>query len=463
MPDKKVKIAVIGAGPAGLAAAYRLAQGGCDVDVYEASDSVGGMCRTLNLWGYKVDLGPHRFFSTNKTVNLLWHQLVGKDFLWVSRRTRIFYQGKYFAYPLRLLSTFTGLGLKESILCIISYFHGRYFFTSHDKHFAEWIQHRFGERLYKIFFKTYSEKLWGLPCEEIDADFAYRKIRKLTLSDIIKSLLPHKKTYVEYFAYPHYGSVYPYRKLADKVVHYGGKIFFNTPIEKVERNQQGLVLTTKDQSLNYDHVVSSMPLPLLIKNIGAPTDVIDAAKDLKFRSTILVYLLIKGKKHFTDQWLYVHSDNVQFGRVTNFRNWSPKLYKDQNDTVLCLEYWCQAGDELWKKNEGELIELAHNDLKKTKLIKNLFVLEGYVHRIGNCYPVLRIGYQQNLQKIFNFLKGVKGLHVVGRYGAFKYNNQDHSVLMGLKTAEAILSKDRDDSQLVNTEHVYEENFEISEI
>lgn len=457
------KVAIIGAGPAGLASAYKLVQAGYEVDVYEVAEEVGGMCRTLTLWGYKVDLGPHRFFSSYQRVNLLWKDLVGEEFTWVSRQTRIFYLGKFFTYPLRLVSTLVGLGLRESFLCLGSYLKQIFVRSKSEHNFEDWVVSRFGYRLYKTFFKTYSEKLWGIPCKNIDADFAYRKIRRMDFFGVLKNFFSYKKTYVEYFAYPNYGTIYPYKKMAERIQKRGGRIHLKTPVIDIKKRDQTFFIKTPINEGLYDFVVSSMPLPKLVHQLGAKSEVLEASQKLKFRNTILVYLLISGDYHFPDNWLYVHSPKVDFGRVTNFRNWSPKLYRSLPDTVLCLEYWCDENDSLWSMSEEELVSKARNDLRESKLIKSLQVQEGTVYKIPKSYPVFEVGYRTHLNKIQGYLSSIDNLYVIGRYGSFKYNNQDHSVLMGLQAADSILAAKKHDIQTINTDHIYEEDIAISEI
>ncbi len=460
------KVAVIGAGPAGLAAAYRLAQGGCSVDLFEAGSEVGGMSRSLTLWGHIVDLGPHRFFSGNEEVNKFWFQAIGDEFCWVKRQTRIFYKGRYFNYPLQAWNTFINLGPKESILSLLSYCRQKLTWKRWarpvDDNFAAWVISRFGQRLFQIFFKTYSEKLWGLPCEQIDADFAYRKIRSLSFFEIIKKFLNPKKTYVEYFAYPHRGTGSVYHKLQDRFEKMNGRVFLNTPITDLKYSESSVALTSPRGTQVYDTVISTMPLTHLVRMLEAPHDVQQASRDLKFRNTILVFLLVEGYDHFSDNWIYVHSPYVDFGRVTNFRNWSPQLYGESTDTVLCLEYWCNDDESLWQLNDSELIAKAKEELVRSGLIKGARIFEGSVCRVPKSYPVFKIGYKKNLEVIKKHLSNYERLCTIGRYGAFKYNNQDHSLLMGLKAAEGILNGYRGDLSSINAQAIYEEDFAITD-
>lgn len=432
------KIAVIGAGPAGLAAALKLAQAGCKVDLYESQAEVGGLCRSLTLWGHQVDLGPHRFFSQSEKVNRLWFALVGMEYAWVRRQTRIFYKKRYFNYPLQALNTFFNLGVVESFVCLFSYLRQKMVFEKKTSNFENWVVSRFGQRLYQIFFKTYSEKLWGLPCTEIDSDFADRKIRRLTFFEVLKKFLSYKKTHVEFFAYPHKGTGSVYKRMAEKYLEYGGELLLNTRVESVKIIGDQVQLESRHRNQIYDRVISTMPLPQLIRTLPAPEKVVQAARSLKFRNTVLVYLLIEGVDHFTDNWIYVHAPEVDFGRVTNFKNWSSQMNPDPDKTVLCLEYWCDEDDELWIGQDSALIANASQGLERSGIIKGLKVIAASVYRLPKSYPVFKMDYKDNLSVIMEYLHSFKNVCSIGRNGAFSYNNQDHSILMGMEAAESVL-------------------------
>lgn len=461
-PPVNKRYAVIGAGPAGLAAAYTLAQAGCQVDLYEAGDTVGGMSRSLELWGHTVDLGPHRFFSPSEEVNRFWFQTIDQEFCWVKRQTRIFYKKKYFEYPLQPLNTFLNLGLRESARSFLSYCLQKVSPRFSDEHFAGWVQNRFGKRLFEIFFKTYTEKLWGLPCEDIDSDFAYRKIRKLSFFEILKKFARSRKTFVEYFAYPHRGSGAVYQTLAMRFQKLGGRLFLRAPVQSLSVRDGKPQLRTVHGLESYDAVVSSMPLTHLVKMLEAPPTVQKAADQLSYRNTLLVYFLIEGYEHFTDNWIYVHSQDVDFGRVTNFRNWSPQLYGESPHTVVCLEYWCNSDDEIWKMPVESLVAKAADELARSGLIRNLRILESHVVPVPKSYPVFKRGYRQPLDVLKKYLSQIETVLAIGRYGAFKYNNQDHSILMGLKAAEALLNGHSKDLSGINSQAIYEEDFTIAD-
>jgi protoporphyrinogen oxidase len=467
----KKRIAIIGAGPAGLTAAYCLSKQGQQVDIYEASGAAGGMCKTLELWGQLVDLGPHRFFSQDKKINELWLEVVGNDYKLVDRLTRIYYKGKFFQYPLKATDALKKLGAVEVVRSMQSYFRTRVSPPHNDNSFEYWVTSRFGKRLFEIFFKSYSEKLWGIPCNELDADFAAQRIKKFSLSEAVKHAFTRTRnkhnTLVSKFAYPVKGTGMVYNKMQNAILAKGSSIFFDTPVRSVSQDENGVVnglFTMNGQFHPYDLVLSSMPLTLMVKQLpAAPEEVKEAANDLKFRNTILVYLHIEGTHLFPDNWLYVQEPDVKMGRITNFSNWVPDINRGSSNTILALEYWCYNEDDIWSATDKTLTALATKEIKKTGLLQDHQILDSYIHRISRCYPVYHKGYKEALLPIIGYLKQVPNLYCIGRYGAFKYNNQDHSILMGILAADNILNNAGHDLWNVNTDYEnYQEMSVISE-
>jgi protoporphyrinogen oxidase len=464
-----MNVAIIGAGPAGLSAAYALTRKGCAVTVFEASDAVGGMARTIPLWGQLVDLGPHRFFSSDKRVNKVWLDAVGDDYEMVSRLTRIYYQDTFFDYPLKAFNALAGLGVFESLRCLLSYLYAGVHPEKDESTFDAWVTNRFGSRLFCIFFKSYSEKLWGISCKQLDADFAAQRIKKLSLFEAIKAALcgggNKHKTLVDAFAYPKLGAGVVYERLTEKIWNMGGRIFLNTPVRNLSfpllDNEHPCLTLTDGQDFTFDHIISSMPINELVRGMNAPDVVIKNVDKLRFRNTILVYLLIDGANLFSDQWIYVHSPDLQVGRISNFRNWLPTICQCQNDTILCLEYWCYDEDILWHETETKLIELGMREIYATCLVPKNTVKEGKIIKISKCYPVYAVGYKKYLIPVEQYLSGIPNLTVIGRYGAFKYNNQDHSILMGLLAGENIVDGKAHDLWKINTDYEYQESSKIT--
>ena len=466
----KKRIAIIGAGPAGLTAAYQLTKSdNLEVIVYESSNSVGGMAKTIKVWDQYVDIGPHRFFSSDPRVNKIWLEAVNGEYAMVSRLTRIFYKNKFFDYPLKAANALKNLGIIQAGACIVSYLAAKCNPRKKDITFEDWVTNRFGKKLYKIFFKSYSEKLWGIPCTDLDSDFATQRIKKLSLFEAIKSaFLGNKKnkhkTLVDEFAYPIYGAGLVYEKMAEAIIKKGGKIFFETKIDRVEIDPEGvekaLIHLANGIKEEFDHVVSTMPINYLVSGLGAPQGVIEACNNLKFRNTIIVYLKIEGKDLFPDQWIYVHSPDLETGRITNFNNWVPEITNNQPNSILCLEYWC-FDDPTWKSDNSLLVEQAVKDITKSGLIKNRKILDSMVYRVPKCYPIYSVGYKKNLKIVEDYLDTLSNISVIGRYGAFKYNNQDHSILMGILAAENILEGKNHNLWEINTDYEYQESSKIT--
>lgn len=440
-----MRVAVIGAGPAGLTAGYQLCKANIPVTVFESESSVGGLAKTVPLWGQKVDLGPHRFLSRDRRVNELFLEVVQRDYAMINRLTRILYKRKFFHYPLRPAQALVKLGFMESARCVASYATSRLSPLPSDNSFENWVVNRFGRRLFELFFKSYSEKLWGISCQELDADFAAQRIKKLTLLEAVKNAVSvrqnHRhKTLADQFAYPLAGSGMVYERMADYINAHGGEVLCESPIRGlvVEKNRVCGVDLASGERHKFDHVISTMPITLLVDGLpDVPLAVRNCAQSLRYRNTIMVYLHLDGSNLFPDNWLYVHSPELRMGRVTNFRNWVPQLYADAKTSILVAEYWCQEDEALWTQDDGVLTDLAAGELRQTGLTNGAKLLGSQIYRLKRSYPIYDRNYKGRLQVVENFLSSVSGLSVIGRNGAFKYNNQDHSMLMGILAAENI--------------------------
>jgi protoporphyrinogen oxidase len=464
------RVGIIGAGPAGLAAAYSLGKLGIPVDVFEAGSMVGGMAKTIDLWGQKVDLGPHRFFSADARVNRLWLEIAGTDYRMIERQTRIFYNGQFFNYPLQLADSLAKLGSVEAIGCLISFLCQKLRRDHVASNFEEWVCGRFGRRLYEIFFRGYSEKLWGIPCTQLNADFADQRIRKLSLYKAVHNALTHGRgnrhpTLVGRFAYPIGGTGSIYSKMAHAIRSQNGAVNLHAPVRRVVPKTEGVMELelVSGERRAYRHIVSTMPLTLLINSLpDVPQTVLDACAGLHFRNTIVVYFRIEAKNLFPDQWIYIHAPELAVGRITNFRNWIPELYGDNRETILSLELWCDPEDAQWNRPDTYYIEQAKQDLFKTGLIQDAGIAEAYVVKIPFCYPVYSLGYRNSLNILQDYLQTIPSLDVIGRCGSFKYNNQDHSLLMGILVAEKIALARNHDLWGVNADDAYQESAIITE-
>ena len=470
--QKETSVIVIGAGPAGLSAAYALAQKGIKVTVFEASPYIGGMSRSFDLWGQRVDLGPHRFFSKNPKINQFFNELIKEDYTLVNRLTRIYYKKRFFNYPLKIFNVLKNLNLITIIQILSNYAYQRLFPYKNPNTFEQWVTNRFGKTLYTIFFKHYTEKLWGIPCSKIDADWAAQRIKGLSLFEAVISALKNNKgnehkTLVDQFAYPKNGTGTLYENATNAIEAMGGHVHLNTPIANlhIEDGVCKGVITTDGTVHKADQVISSMPITNLIKGLpNVPNKVQEAVDQLYFRNTILVYLEVNQSNLFQDNWIYVHSPDVTHGRITNFRNWCPSLNKDKQSSILCLEFWAFDNDEIWTATDDYLGNLAIKELKTLGLVSKDEPINNYhIVRVPKCYPVYETGYQAHLKTIENYLDTINGLTPIGRYGAFKYNNQDHSILMGLLAAEKIADNKTIDLWSINTDTEYQEEGKIKDV
>jgi protoporphyrinogen oxidase len=366
------------------------------------------------------------------------------------------------------MNALLGLGILEAIRCVLSYIRIKFKPIKDESKFDAWVINRFGARLFQIFFKSYTEKLWGIRCSILDADFAAQRIKKLSLFEAIKGAVfgnqkNKHRTLVDEFAYPKFGAGDIYVKLAEKFVSAGGNLKLSTLVNDVKILENQVEISTAGNVHQiFDHVISTMPLTQLVQKIGAPESVLEKTKELTFRNTILVYLKVEGKNPFPDQWIYVHAENLQTGRITNFRNWTETINKEQSENIICLEYWCYDYDEIWVRENEKLIELAMRELYATKLVDSDSIREGFVKRVPKCYPVYSSGYREILEPIQDYLRQIKTITPIGRYGSFKYNNQDHSILMGLLASQNILGEyPQTDLWAINTDYEYQESTRIT--
>jgi protoporphyrinogen oxidase len=458
----KKKIAIIGAGPAGLTAAYHLAKNNYLIDIYESNSFVGGMSASVEMWESKVDLGPHRFFSSDLKVNNFWLKIIEDEYTMIERDTRIYYNKKFFNYPLKPFNALTKLGIIESLKCFTSYI--RTFFDKKKElvNFEDWVSQKFGKKLYEIFFKSYSEKLWGIPCTKLSADFAAQRIKKFSLGEAVKNLFIKKnehKTLVDEFAYPNGGTGYFYEKLANKIKALEGNIYFNSKIEKIIYQNNSIKIKVGDNAHEYDYLISSMPINNLVNNLDPDEKTKNAIQKLRFRNTLLVYLNIEKENIFDDQWIYVNSDDVKSGRITNFKNWKQK--NKPGYSILCFEYWFNDDDEVWKNNE-KIISINKSDIEKLNLFKLEEVKDYKIIPIKKCYPIYDNTYNDHLITVKEFLNKFKKIIPIGRYGSFKYNNQDHSILMGMLASEKICKNNEINLWDINTDYEFQEKAIITD-
>lgn len=467
---KPEEILIIGAGPAGLAASLKLVENEKKIILLEKEDQVGGLCKTKECKGFRFDLGGHRFFTKSSEVNELWEKTLGKDFLIRPRISKIYYKNRFFNYPLKPFNSLSNLGIIESIMILKSYIKYKFSPYKNEENFEQWVCNRFGKRLFNHFFKSYTEKLWGIPCNEISAEWAAQRIKGLSLTSAIKnSLFKQKnreiKTLVSEFKYPKYGAGMMYDKMAENIKKQKGKILLNHNIIQINHKNfkiKSLVTIKNNQKIKFksDYIISSMPITELIQilNPKPSKEVLKAAENLKYRSLITVNLILKSKNFPEDNWIYVHSSEVKLGRIQNFKQWSPHMVKEKRHISLGLEYSCEEGDNLWDMSDEELKEFAFGELELIRLVKKKDFVDAFVTRIPKAYPIYDLNYQENLEVIKRYLSKFRNLQLIGRYGMFKYNNMDHSILTGLCAAENILGKNHN-IWGINVDKEYQEEVE----
>jgi protoporphyrinogen oxidase len=461
-------VLIIGAGPAGLTAGYEITKDSqFKCTIIEKSNTIGGMARSFKLFNQIVDIGPHRFFSNDTRVNKLWLEVIGGDYKMVNRLTRIYYKNKYFDYPLKPFNALYNLGIYETFLCILSYLYYKIFPNKKIHTFEGWITNKFGFRLYNIFFKSYTEKLWGIPCENLTSEFAKQRIKKFSLGEAIISAMKltkiKHKTLVDQFAYPLLGNGLVYDKMANLFIRNGGEILFEKLISEISYTNNKYIVKYDDQIHEFDHIISSMPITKFLNIFKNSTDkILQNCKNLKFRNTLIAYVNIENVLEFKDQWLYMQDKGIISGRITNFSNWVSEIKLENKSTVLALEYWCYDTDVIWNSEENYLKKIVINDLLNGKFIKfENQIIDTHFLKIPMCYPVYDNNYKPFLENIINFINSYKNLQLVGRYGSFKYNNQDHSILMGYLAARNITLKEENDLWNINTDYEYHESSTIT--
>jgi protoporphyrinogen oxidase len=470
--EDQTRCVVVGAGPAGLTAAYELTRRGLGCVVLEADDVVGGISRTVERDGWRFDIGGHRFFTKVSRVEQFWWEILGEeDFLLRPRMSRIFYDGKFFDYPLRAMNALRNLGIREAILCVLSYLWARLRPPADQSNFEGWTSARFGWRLYRMFFKSYTEKLWGIPADQIQADWAAQRIKNLSLGKAIFNALSPRRgqtevtSLIEEFRYPKYGPGMMWEVCTTKVVEAGAEVRMSTSVEQIRAAAGGQLIVTAvgadglRREIKCSDLISSMPLAHLINALGpdVPEEVKAAADGLRYRDFLTVALVVDQKFSFPDNWIYIHSPEVKVGRVQNFGSWSPYLVQDGR-TCLGLEFFVHEGDEMWDSSDEDLIALGTAEIEFLGLAARGAVQNGYVVRMPKAYPVYDTEYAANVEVIRKFLDADwPNVHPVGRNGMHRYNNQDHSMLTAMLTVENIAEGTAHDIWAVNVEAEYHEH------
>lgn len=447
------RVIVAGAGPAGLTAAYELGNLGIEGVVFEADRVVGGISRTVEFEGCRMDLGGHRFFTKVPEIEALWHEILGDDLLTRRRMSRIHYRNTFFDYPLKPMNALRGLGFVDAFRIVGSYIRAQMFPEADESTFDAWVRNRFGDHLFRIFFKTYTEKVWGMPCSEISADWAAQRIKNMDLKAVLRHALVGKRigsngavtSLIEEFYYPRLGPGMLWERCRDLVANRGIETRLRTPVVRV--HHEGFRIQAVDvkapggaiQTHPCPHLITSIPITKLVAAMTpeAPQEVLEAARRLRYRDFVVVGLIVDRSDLFPDNWIYVHAPEVRVGRIQNFANWSPDMVPEPGVSCIGFEYFVNTGDDLWSTSDEGLIRLAGSEAAALGLFDAGDVRSGKVVRVPRAYPVYDAGYQSTMDRIRSWLGRFDNLSTVGRNGQHRYNNQDHSMLTGLLAARNI--------------------------
>ena len=456
---------VLGAGPAGLTAAYELARRGEEAVVVEADTQVGGLARTVVRDGYRFDLGGHRFFTKSAEVEKLWHELLGEELLLRPRQSRIYWRGRFIDYPLRLGDVCRKVGGVELVRCLASYLAARGRPRGPADNFEDWVSARFGRRLFELFFRAYTEKVWGVPTSEIRGEWAAQRIRGLSPWSAVRAAVlgngnGRVRSLIDEFHYPRRGPGQMWEAMAAEIERRGGEVRLGAPVtrlvvsgDRIERVLAG------GRSIAPRSVISSLPLRTIVGALAPrpPERLAAAARGLRYRDFICVALVLRSTDPFPDNWIYVHDPCVRVGRVQNFRAWSPALVPRADRTCVGLEYFCFEGDALWSREDGELVALASDELRRLGLGDRGLVERGHVVRVPKAYPIYDADYARRVETIREWVDGVVNLEQVGRNGLHRYNNSDHSMLTAIRAVENVCDGADHDVWSVNADSAYHEH------
>jgi protoporphyrinogen oxidase len=463
---------VVGAGPAGLTAALELGRLGLEGVVYEADEVVGGISRSVEFRGCRMDIGGHRFFTKVPEVEALWREILDGDLLERRRMSRIYYRERFFDYPLKPVNALQGLGFIEAARVAASYLHAQLFPIPNEDTFDAWVSNRFGRRLFEIFFKTYTEKVWGMPCSEISATWAAQRIKNLNLLRALKNAFIGNgsrsgevvTSLIERFHYPRLGPGMMWERCRDIAASLGIETHLRSRVVRVHHDGKRVSSVDVAQPDGGTHektcgaLISSMPVGDLIGALepAAPREVQDAARNLRYRDFLIVGLIVDRAELFPDNWIYIHSPEVRVGRVQNFKNWSPDMVSDPALSFIGLEYFANRGDDLWSMADADLVELGTTEAHKVGLLDTEEVQAGTVVRMPRAYPVYDGEYETHLRVLRDWLDRFENLHTVGRNGQHRYNNQDHSMLAGLLAARTVAGAPELDLWSINEEQSFHE-------
>ncbi len=459
-------LAVLGAGPAGLTAGYVLARSARPVVVFEADAQVGGLARTVVRDGYRFDLGGHRFFTKSDEVQRLWEEVLHEELLVRDRMSRIYWRGRFIDYPLRLADVVRKVGPLELVRCSASYARAlarRIGRRGASVTFEDWVCDRFGRRLFEMFFKSYTEKVWGVPTTEIRAEWAAQRIRTLSLWRVVRAALLSDggdvRSLIERFHYPRLGPGQMWEAMAAEIVGAGGQMRLGARVTRLEIDDGRVTAVhAGDERVAVADVISSLALRdvVALADPPAPEPVRRAAAGLRYRDFLTVALVVEGDDLFPDNWIYIHDPHVLVGRIQNFRAWSPAMVPDPGRTCVGMEYFCFEGDGLWSADDADLVARATRELEAIGLAPAQRVVAGYVERVAKAYPIYDADYEGRVATIRGWLATIANLQQIGRNGLHRYNNSDHSMLTALRAVENATAGTRHDVWAVNADGEYHE-------
>jgi len=451
------KVIIIGAGPAGLAAGHKLSGQGVETVILEKDAQVGGISRTIRYKGNYFDIGGHRFYTNNQEVLSWWQNILKEDFLKVPRQSRIYYQETFFDYPISIVNVLFNIGLFNALAIVASYLKSRFIPRGRENNLEQWMINRFGKKLYEIFFKEYTQKVWGVSCAKLSPDWAGKRIKGLSLFVAIRNAIfsgrgNKVKTLIKEFYFPRLGAGMMYEAAAGNITAKGGKINLYAEVVEINHDQNKITgVVCKDSrtgnkfNLQGSDFCSSMPLTLLVSRMNPlpSKDILEMCEKLSYRSLVMVYVIVRRKDLAPDNWIYVHSSSVLVARIQNFGRWSPDMVADPNTSSLGMEYFCDEEDYFWQRTDKSILETAAGELEKLKLCRKEEIIDGFVLRVAKAYPVYSLDYRSALDVLKNFVSRFSNLQCIGRYGMFQYNNMDNSAFSGFLAARNILGAKRD--------------------
>ena len=465
---------MIGGGPAGLTAGYELIRHGHKPLVLEKDAIVGGLARTEQYKGFHFDMGGHRFFTKSDEVNRLWSEVLRDEFLLRPRLSRIFYRKKLFYYPLRPLDALFKIGPVDAVLMVLSYVRWQAFPYEKEETFEQWVTNRFGKRMFETFFKAYTEKVWGIPCSELKAEWAAQRIKDLSLKTVLLSFVMKPgtaiRTLIEEFKYPRLGPGMMWNAVKERIEAAGGTVRLGCEVSAIRREGdrvRSVVVRSggSEETIEAGAFITSMPLAELVLKVDPPPPaaVLAAARSLRYRDFLTVCLIVNRPSLFPDNWIYVHDPDVKVGRIQNFKNWSPAMVPDPRKSSLGLEYFCNEGDELWTTSDSELVELGRRELDRIGLASYEDVEDGCVFRVPKSYPVYDGSYREHLDVLQRWVEGLENCQTIGRNGLHRYNNQDHSMLTGMYAVRNAVLGEKNDLWSVNADQEYHEEIRPGDV